>query len=336
MTEATVWGMHAGSLSQADSLFRKRNVLALGWEEVGDLAKLPKEREAFKAAVVKAYPDAKPGAIPVYAGVLYRFVHDMQVGEVVVYPSRPDRQVNLGRVEGEYVYDPSTNPAYPNRRAVTWLKMLPRTHFSQGALYEIGSAVSLFQVRNYADEFLAALQGTGRPTRVKRDMTVAVVAEDIEENTRDYILKTLSQELKGHPLAHFIAHLLGTMGYQTRISPEGTDSGVDIIAHRDELGFEPPIIKVQVKSSDGKIGDPDVSALYGKVAQGEHGLLVALGDFTAQAKNFAKSKSNLRLIDGKELVDLILAHYEQFAPVYKGLLPLKRVYVPQPPAEEEE
>src|ERR1035441_35444 len=28
------------------------------------------------------------------------------------------------------------------------------------------------------------------------------------------------------------------MGYCTRVSPEGPDGGVDIIAHRDELGFE--------------------------------------------------------------------------------------------------
>jgi predicted Mrr-cat superfamily restriction endonuclease len=32
--------------------------------------------------------------------------------------------------------------------------------------------------------------------------------------------------------------------------------GIDIVAHKDELGFEPPIIKVQVKSSEGSIGDP--------------------------------------------------------------------------------
>ena len=49
---------------------------------------------------------------------------------------------------------------------------------------------------------------------------------------------------------------------------------------KDELGFEPPIIKVQVKSSEGSIGDPIVSALYGKVGTGEFGLLVALGTFT--------------------------------------------------------
>lgn len=40
------------------------------------------------------------------------------------------------------------------------------------------------------------------------------------------------------------------------------------------------------------------SSLYGKVAPREFGLLVTLGSYTNQAKKFAKSKSNLRLIDG--------------------------------------
>jgi restriction system protein len=96
------------------------------------------------------------------------------------------------------------------------------------------------------------------------------------------------------------------------------------------LGFEPPIIKVQVKSTEGNIGDPIVSQLYGKVEKSEYGMVVTLGSFTNQAINFARNKSNLRLIDGEELVTLILQHYEQFGSKYKGLLPLKRVYVPEP------
>lgn len=54
-----------------------------------------------------------------------------------------------------------------------------------------------------------------------------------------------------------------------------------------------------------------------------------LGVFTPQAKNFARGRSNLRLIDGADLVELVLQHYEQFDSRYKGLLPLKRVYVPE-------
>lgn len=89
-----------------------------------------------------------------------------------------------------------------------------------------------------------------------------------------------------------------------------------------------------MKSSDGNVGDPAVSSLYGKVDPGEFGLFITLGNFTNPAKNFAKSKSNLRLIDGNELVDLVLQDYEEFNSRYKGLLPLKRVYAPDQESEE--
>src|SRR4029078_6704207 len=134
-----------------------------------------------------------------------------------------------------------------------------------------------------------------------QDESVAAVAEDIEETTRDFVLKRLAQEVKGHPFAELVAHLLNLMGYQTRVSPEGPDGGIDIIAHKDELGFEPPIVKVQVKSGEGSFGDPVVSALYGKVGASEFVLLVTLGAFTTQARSFARGRSNLRLIDGAEL-----------------------------------
>jgi len=334
--EPTIWGIHGGRTGDADSLFLKKNCVAIGWDGVGDLSKVKPDREAFKAKVAEGYPHFKPGAIPNSAGQLFRFVHEMQAGDIVVYPSKRDRQVHLGRIEGPYKYDPSLESGYPNLRPVKWLRAVPRTNFTQGALYEIGSAMSFFQVKTYADEFLDALQGEVAPKPVSKDETVAQVLADIEENTRDFVLKRLAQELKGHPLAEFVAHVLGAMGYRTRVSPEGPDGGIDIIAHKDELGFEPPIIKVQVKSGEGSIGEPTVSALYGKVAANEFGLLVTLGTFTPQARNFARSKSNLRLIDGDELVEFILQHYEQFDSRYKGLLPLKRVYVPQAVDEEEE
>jgi len=34
------------------------------------------------------------------------------------------------------------------------------------------------------------------------------------------------------------------------------------------------------------------------------------------------------LLDGKELVELIFAHYDKFAPRYRALIPLKRTYSP--------
>lgn len=334
--ERTVWGIHAGKTGDADSLFLKHDCVAIGWEAVGDLGKLAPTREAFRIAVEKAYPGRKPGWYGVTYGQIFRFVHEMAVGDLVVYPSKLDRMMHIGEVTGPFMYRPAQSQGYPQMRPVKWLKHVPRTAFSQGALYETGSAMSFFQIRNYASEFLAAIEGKSvpPPVPVKDDESVSAVADDIEENTRDFVLKRLSQELKGHPFADFVAHLLERMGYRTRVSPEGPDGGIDVIAHKDELGFEPPIIKVQVKSGDGSVGDPVVSALYGKLASGEFALLVTLGTFTTQARNFERSKANLRLIDGRQLVDLIFEHYEKFDSRYKGLLPLRQTYVPSPAEDD--
>ena len=261
--EIQVWGIHGGRTGDADALFLKKNCVAIGWHEVGDLSQLTADREAFKQRVAETYPGKKPGVIPNYAGQLFRFAHRIAKGDLVVYPSKRDRQVHIGRIEGDYLYDPADENSYPNRRAVKWLGSFPRTHFTQGALYEIGSALSFFQVKTYAEEFQAALEGKPKAQSVEADDTVAQVAGQIEDNTRIYILKRLSQELKGTPLEDFVAHLLEKMGYRARLARTNEPS-VDIIAHKDALGFEPPIIKVQVKSGDGKIGDKDVSALLGK------------------------------------------------------------------------
>lgn len=328
MSDQTMWGIHAGRNDVADSLFLNKKLVALGWAEVGDLSKLKADREAYKKKLAQVYLDKKPGWFPVAAGQIYRFVHEMKVGDIVVYPSKADRNIHIGEVVGDYQYKPDLDLPFPQTRAVKWLKAIPRTSFSQGALYETGSAMSFFQIKNYADEFFEALLGKTKEAVIDKDETVSLVTSDIEDQTRDFVLKQLAKNLKGLPLEDFVVHLLEQMGYHARLMRAGEPS-VDIIAHKDDLGFEPPIIKVQVKSSDGKIGDRDVSALYGKVDQAEYGLLVALGQFTPPAITFANSKSNLRLIDGSELVDLIFEYYENFDTRYKSILPLKKIYVPE-------
>jgi len=331
MADKKLWAVRAGRHSEADAQFLQGNCVALGFHKMGDMSTIKADRQSFKERVIETHPGIAEGAVPNLAGQAFRFVHEMKVGDFVAYPCKLDRQIHLGRVVGEYAHQ--KNAVYPNVRKVEWITAVPRKVLSQGALYELGSAISIFLVKNFAGELLPFLEGGSKaPSEVPtEDTTVAQVAEDIEATTQDFVLKTLEKELKGHPFADFVAHLLTVMGYRTRVSPEGPDGGVDIVAHKDELGFEPPIIKVQVKSTTGSIGDPVVSALYGKVATGEFGLLVTLGTFTTQAKTFARSKSNLRLIDGVELVDLVLSHYEAFDSQYKGVLPLRRVYVPAPP-----
>ena len=219
----------------------------------------------------------KKASIATSAGMLYRFVHEVQEGDYAVFPSKIDRKINIGIVESAYFYDAAT--LYPNRRKVKWLKHLPRTAFSQGALHEVGSSLSFFQVKNYADEYLKALDKNFKGDIVEPDTdeTVAQTADEIIEATRDFILKELSKNLKGYDLEPFVANLLQAMGYRTILSPHGGDRGIDITAYKDEL---PPRIVVQVKSQDGDIKESTIQSLKGAMREGDYGLFVTLSNYT--------------------------------------------------------
>ncbi|WP_439533224.1 restriction endonuclease [Polymorphobacter sp.] len=326
-SEPVMWGLHMREALGMSPI--EENFVAIGWDEVGDLKAIAPSREAFKAAVTTALPHRKPGAIPGDAGVLYRFSVEMKLGDLIIFPCKVDRQVYIGRIEGPYTHQPATGH-WPNRRKVKWLKALPRASFTQTALHEIGSAITLFRVTTHADEFLAALSGD---TPIPADLDEASAEEvsaQVEESTEDFIVKRLKSALSPYDFERFVAHLLTCMGYHARVTQQSGDGGVDIIAHRDELGFEPPIIKVQCKQMLGNHGRPEVAQLIGVLGHGEHGLFVTLGGFTAEARSFERGKPNLRLLDGVALVELVYAHYHKFEPRYQVLLPLKRTYVPAP------
>jgi len=118
------------------------------------------------------------------------------------------------------------------------------------------------------------------------------------------------------------------MGYSARVSEKSGDGGVDVIAHTDELGFQPPIIKVQCKRKTGSTGEPEANQLLGTLGEGEFGLFVNLGSYSRPARLLERNRSKLRLIDGDEFVELILEHYSKMSAKYRTLIPLKRIYVP--------
>ena len=320
-----VWGIH----TLDDNLFLKNNVIAIGWSEMGDLSKIPANREAFKERYANVYNNATKGSIATGAGMLYRFRYEMQIGDYVVFPSKSNREVNIGTIESDYLYD-STQIEYQQMRKVKWIKSFSRMKFTQGALYETGSALTLFSVKNYKNEFLNVLGDKSYNHSTSVDPTIEVTADEIIENTKDFILKELSRQLKGYDLENFIADLLRAMGYRTIVSPQGGDSGIDITAYKDEL---PPRILVQVKSQDSDIKEATIQSLKGAMREGDYGVFVTLSNYTKNAQKYLDNTPIIRGINGIELVDLILKYYVDLSPKYRKIIPLKRVYIPVPSEE---
>ena len=118
MTDKTIWGIHMRRTHGLAPI--EQSYIAIGWREMGDLSLINQNRDAFKAAYERSYPDAGPGTVRTSAGVPFRFLVEMKPGDIVIFPSKPDRMVNIGVVEGDYTYLPQAPFDCPHRRSVHW------------------------------------------------------------------------------------------------------------------------------------------------------------------------------------------------------------------------
>lgn len=326
----TVWGIH--NTSDEESLLQNK-VIAIGWHKMGDLSKINPDRESYYKAYGETYPNKSKQSIAGSAGQLFRFVNEAKVGDYVVYPTKFDRKINIGQIESEYFFDKEESE-YNQKRKVRWLKSLPRENFSQGALYEIGSFLSFFQVKHYAEEFINAIYNEKKSKDNKiSDINTFATSETISESTKDYILEELKRKFKGYELEGVVADLLNAMGYRTKVSPHGGDNGRDIIAYKDEL---PPRIIVQVKSQDGNVTESTVQSLKGTMDEGDYGLFVTLSDYAKNAKTYLEKHPIIKSINGSELVDLILKYYDGMSEKFKDIIKLKKVFIPVVDVEEQE
>lgn len=321
--DIVIWGMH----SQDDNLFlnSKQPVIAIGWKEIGSLQNFNNNIEDYKTTYSNTYKNKSKSSIAGSVAQIYKFKEKMEIGDYVVFSSKSDRKINIGVIDSDYFYQEGER--YPNRRKVKWLKHIPRTCFTQGALYEIGSFLSVFQIKNYSDEILNALDKntSQKQVVVSEDDTIQATAETIMLSTQDYVLKKLSSCYKGYPLESVCESLLKAMGYFTKASKQGGDRGVDLIAYKDEL---PPRIIVQVKSYDSDVPERDVQSLKGALKQGDYGLFITLGNYSKNAQQYIEENPMIKAINGREFVDLILKFYDKMDDKFKSNMNLIQVYLP--------
>ncbi len=154
---AVLWAIHGGQDGKGDDLYLRQSLIGLGWSRLGDLSLLPPTREAFTACVSRHEPGLTPRAAAARAGQLFRFVHEVSLGDFITYHCAKDQEVHVGTFVGDYRYDPVTAPEYVNLRRVQWLATFPRDRLSRTARRESDCSLSFFQIKTHAQEFLQAL-----------------------------------------------------------------------------------------------------------------------------------------------------------------------------------
>ncbi|MGH7242569.1 MAG: restriction endonuclease [Phycisphaerales bacterium] len=355
-----LWVVHISNNAKLAARAQREGFICIGWTRMGDLSRYD-TRDKMRAAMEKTWPDWGKGTVRASYGQLFRFGHEMQVGDPVVYPVKGSREIMIGRVSGPYRWASDDKELlandYCNMRPVEWLQTVPRIAFSDAALHSFGSFSSVSTSDEHLDEVIAVLSGksggaampnvTGKvaPSKAKygSDLPGGPVDEDetddatpptsdhinlaerAVEETKDYLLRQWSRT--GADFEEVVAAVFRAMGYTATAQAGTHDLGVDVVAHPDPLGVQPPLLKIQCKSGTSTVGAPAVKQLRGLLNGPEKGVLVSLGGFSNDAKHVQQNDADLILIDSERFVDLFLSHYDRLAPEWRHRFPLTRVYV---------
>ena len=266
------------------------------------------------------------------ADQLWRFAHEMELGEMVILPCKQPKVVAVGEIVGNYRYDPTQR--MPHIRSVEWAANdIPRSSFDQDLLYSFGGQLTVFQVnrRNARDRIAQVVSRHNgetsddaelMPTGVVDDDTIAV---DLEEAIGDRIIERVRQRFTGHRLEYLVENILKAQGYTTLQTRRGADGGIDVVAGKGEMGFAEPRLCVQVKSGVSPVDLPEYDRLLGNIQSfgADHGLLVSLSDFTRPVRNRNESSFfQIRLWGVNELTENLLETYDVLPADIRADIPL--------------
>lgn len=327
----SLWMVRAGRFGLQEDTALREGVVTIGWDEMPNLSGI-KSKEELEKLYVKTYPDAKKNAVSNMVGQIWTFMSRMKKGDLVAIPLKKQALIAIGRVEDDWYEYKEITENVKHLRRVKWIKNIPRTAFDQDLLYSFGAFMTVCEIkRNDAERRVKELlEKKDYPVDVETPVeTPEEGTIDIEEYSRDQIVKFIGRKFKGHNLARLVEAILGAQGYVTLKSDPGPDGGIDILAGAGALGFDNPKICIQVKSSASPVDVKVLRELQGVMSKvrAEQGLLVSWGGFNTKAIQEARDAFfSIRLWDSGNLIEAIFKHYEHFDDELKAELPLKRIW----------
>jgi len=330
----SVWVVRAGKHGEQEATVLDKNVIAIGWNELPDLSSI-RTRDELRELYERTYPEDSENTVSTQVGQIWRFIHEINIGDLVCVPLRTQRAIAVGEVNGEYEYKPSDLNLPENVihiRRVKWLAdPIPRHAFDQDILWSFGYMTVSQSGAENAEERIKRLALGEVSTEPARQIGGEIEEEtiDIEDYAKDLINKHIGMKFKGHELTRLVDAILRAQGYTTQPSMGGPDRGVDILASRGPLGFDEPKMCVQVKSTSSPVGAPTLMEFKGAMTSfdADYGLLVSWSGFTNDALREARGNFfNIRLWDSDDLLEAIFRHYERLDADIKAELPLKKIW----------
>lgn len=298
--------------------FVRGGYIAIGWEELGDLSKV-RTREQLYEMYRESYPKDSNIVTGQQVGQINRFVLEMKAGDYVITPDANTDLLHYGRLTEEstnYQFKGDDGCPYNHRRHIEWAKItLNRSAFSVPFQNTIRSSLTVFAI-SQIEEFLHVIGQARHPTKQQYEYDAyAVVLEQV-------------LELDAKEFEILVSHLLTALGFEgSEVVGRTGDGGVDATGELNVSNLAKVKIFVQAKryKIGSKITGATVRALRQAIPFGGQGAFITTADFQTGASEVALEQGfpRIGLINGRQLVDLLIEHWADIPEEFRLRLRLK-------------
>ena len=153
-----IWVVRAGKRGAFADEFEKAGIAAIGFSARKNISSL-RSRDAFLSDLTREHPNMRKGRLINWASQLYRFVHEVKDGDLILTPVTDTREIMMGTCAGPCRYDPNREGVLPHTRSVTWTDRISRDELSGRAKNSAGSTLTLFSMNEHREEIEAIASG---------------------------------------------------------------------------------------------------------------------------------------------------------------------------------
>lgn len=315
-----IWCIRANG-GQYTEHFLRGGYAGIGWKEIDKDLSGMQSREDLYSVMKSAYPEIKsPIVIGNYVGQVARFLLEIQAGDYIITPAADTEWLHYGKVEPDpsYFFAVGNDGCpYRHRRRVAWAKdRLKRGDFSVPFQNTIRSSLTVYAV-SQNEEFLAAIGQADlnpKPITTQYDPYRVVLEQVLELDDKEFEI--------------LVGHLLTALGFEgSEVTGRTGDGGVDAIGELNVANLAKVKVFVQAKryKLGSKVNAGIVKQLRQAIPFGGQGAFITTADFQKAAADIALEQGfpRIGLVNGRQLVDLLVEHWSDIPQEFQDRLGLK-------------
>lgn len=305
--------------------FRSKACVAIGWMENTDLSLIQSREELYPLYKMEHPADHSSVVIGQQVGQIARFLLEMKAGDLVITPDSNTDRLWHGIVAADpsYSFAPGDGEfPYAHRRKVGWAsEPILRGSLSVPLQNTMRSSLTVFGI--YPSDEILRLCGLGSSATLP-----AVTAFHPYKAVLEQVLQLDDKEFE-----ILVGHLLTALGFEgSEVTGKSGDGGVDATGELNVANMVKVKLFVQAKryALGQRIAAKVVKELRSNIPAGGQGGFITTADFQAKAYEVAHEPGfpRIGLINGNQLVDLLIEHWAAIPPEFQQRLGLKAGLVP--------